>query len=224
MILTDADTERAAGEEDTSEEVTPVDVEVEEVPAPPESKASSKASGLSMVQTALALTKSGYFSERSRLLTASQTLTKILAGQELGLPPVASVMGVYIVQGRVGLSANLIGALIKRSGRYDYRVVHLDRERCRILFIQRDRDGGWTEIGDSEFSIDDARLAGLLNRGGGGERGPAAWQAYPRNMLFSRALVNGARWHTPDIFSGAVYLADELAAPGAAAETTPEEE
>jgi hypothetical protein len=31
-------------------------------------------------------------------------------------------------------------------------------------------------------------------------------------MLFSRALTNGARWYTPDVFGGPVYTPDELGA------------
>jgi hypothetical protein len=37
------------------------------------------------------------------------------------------------------------------------------------------------------------------------------WQKYPRNMLFARALTNGARWYCPGVYFGAVYSGDELA-------------
>lgn len=164
---------------------------------------------LTLIQIARALAHSGYFRDRNLNLTAAQALSKILAGRELGLPPVASMVGIYIVRGRVSLSANVIAALIKRSGRYDYQVERLDAEQCQISFRQRlSRSNEWKEIGVSEFTIEDARVAGLLDRTG--ERGPSAWQAHPRNMLFARALSNGAKWYTPDVFAGPIYTPDEI--------------
>ncbi|MET0996902.1 MAG: hypothetical protein ABWY20_23820 [Mycobacterium sp.] len=110
----------------------------------------------------------------------------------------------FIVKGRVTLGANLIAALIKRHPRYDLRVVELSNERAEVAFLQ---DG--ERLGTSEFTIQDANKAGL--------RGDN-WTHYPRNMLFARAVSNGAKWFVPDVFAGApVYTPDELGA-----ETDPE--
>jgi hypothetical protein len=49
----------------------------------------------------------------------------------------------------------------------------------------------------------DARTAQL-----GGQN----YQKFPRNMLFARAMTNGARIHCPDVFVGSVYTPDELGA------------
>ena len=38
------------------------------------------------------------------------------------------------------------------------------------------------------------------------------WEKYPRNMVFARALTNGARWYCPDVFNGPIYTPDELGA------------
>ena len=38
------------------------------------------------------------------------------------------------------------------------------------------------------------------------------WSKYPKNMLFARALTNGAKWYTPDVFGGAIYEPEELGA------------
>ena len=37
-----------------------------------------------------------------------------------------------------------------------------------------------------------------------------SWKHYPRNMLFSRAISNGAKWYCPDLFGGPVYTPDEM--------------
>jgi hypothetical protein len=130
----------------------------------------------------------------------AQAVVKVLAGQELGFGPVASMTGVYVVKGRITLSANLIAAAIRRSGRYDYRLKRLDDNACEIEFVM-----GGTAIGTSVFTIDDARKAGLA----GGD----SWRKYPRNMLFARAISNGAKWYCPDVFAGAqVYTPEELGA------------
>jgi hypothetical protein len=142
------------------------------------------------------LVKSGYFQD-SR--DASQAIVKVLAGRELGLGPIASMTGIYIVKGRVTLSANLIAAAIKKSRHYDYRVARMDNAGCVVVFFQ---DG--QEIGRSEFTEADAKAAGLI----GGEN----WKKFPRNMYFARAMSNGAKWFTPDVFSGPIYTPDELGA------------
>lgn len=140
------------------------------------------------------LKRSGYFSD---VKEASQAIVKILAGQELGIGPVAAMTGIYIVKGRVTLSANLMAAQIKRSGHYDYHVTRIDDTGCEITFYQ-DKE----PIGVSTFTEADAKAAGLL----GGEN----WKKYPRNMYFARALSNGAKWYCPDLFAGPVYTPDEM--------------
>lgn len=184
----------------------PVQEPESEPPAPLALPVPTSGGDLSIVQIARAMVASGYF-PNTRL--AAQAVVKILAGKELGLGPVASMMGVYIIStkegsGRIGLGSNMIGALIKKSGKYDYRIkTHTSRE-CEIEFYQRTEPSGWEIVGSSVFTFEDARTAGLLRPG-------SPWQTYPRNMLFARALTNGARWYCPDVLTTGVYTPDELA-------------
>jgi hypothetical protein len=140
------------------------------------------------------LTRSGLFSD---VRDAAQAVVKILAGRELGVGPVASMAGLNVIKGRVTLSAHLMAALIRRSRRYDFRVQRLDDQGCEIEYRM-----GKEVIGLSSFTIDDARKAGLAS----GDN----WRKYPRNMLFARAMSNGARWYCPDVFGGPVYTPEEL--------------
>lgn len=141
------------------------------------------------------LAKSGYFTD---VKDAAQAVVKVLAGRELGIGDIAAMTGIYIVKGRVTMSANLMASLIKRSGKYNYRVTRMENDGVTIVFYE-----GRDEIGTSSFSADDAKAAGLW-----GSSDP--WKKTPRNMLFARAMSNGAKWFCPDIFSGPVYTPDEL--------------
>lgn len=148
-------------------------------------------------RAARAMSASGFFSDTRQ---ASQAIVKILAGQELGFGPFASMTGVNIIQNKPVLAANLMAAAVKRTGKYNYRVTkHTERE-CEITFFE-----GGQVSGTSSFSWDDAEKAGLT--------GKDNWKKYPRNMLFARALSNGQKWYAPDVFNGAlVYTPDELGA------------
>jgi hypothetical protein len=148
-------------------------------------------------QVARAFQQSGLFPD---LQSEAQAFVKIVAGQELGLGPLASVSGLNVIKGRVTFSANLLASLVKNHPAYDYRVTEHSDQLCRIVFTQ-DRE----EIGTSEFTVEDAKRAGL---------GGMNWQKYPKAMLFARALTQGVRWYCPDVTAGApAYSAEELEEP-----------
>lgn len=136
---------------------------------------------------------SGFFADTKQ---AAQCVVKILAGRELGFGPFASMQGIHVIQGKVALSANLMAAAIKRSGKYNFRVTEMTHEAVEIAFYE------WgEEVGRSRFTLEDAKAAGTQNIA-----------KYARNMLYARAMSNGAKWYCSDIFAGGAYLPDELGA------------
>jgi hypothetical protein len=137
---------------------------------------------------------SAYFSDARE---AAQAAVKIMAGAELGIGPIASMRGIDIIKGEVSLAAGMVAALVRRSGVYDYRVARWDNEACEIVFTRKGRP----LTPPSVFTLEDAERAGL--------RGDN-YRKFPRNMLFARAMTNGARVHCPEVFVGAVYTPDEL--------------
>lgn len=140
--------------------------------------------------------ESGMFKDAS---DKAKAFVKVLAGQELGIPPFASMTGIHVIQGKPELGANLLAALVKQSGRYNFAPVEVTEKSCAIKFYER-WNGEWREMGISTFTIEDAKKAGTQNV-----------NKFPRNMLFARALSNGVKWYCPDVSSGmTIYSEGEI--------------
>ncbi len=149
------------------------------------------------------LALSGFFeAAREPNQAVAQMAVKVLAGREMGFGPFASVQGIYLIQGKPSVSANLMASSVKNSPRYDYRVRKMEDAECVLEFFERDINGKLESIGVSSFTAQQARTAGVKNM-----------DKFPRNMLFARALSNGVRWYCPNVFNGnAVYIPEELGA------------
>jgi hypothetical protein len=155
------------------------------------------------------LAASGYFSDARDM---AQAAVKVLAGQELGIPPVAAMMGINIIKGKIALGGNLIASRIRAHG-FDFIHKRFDSEACVLVFLGRKGDpeigkgmvGTRPILGESSFTMEDAKTALLA--------GNENYKKNPRNMLFNRSISNGAKWYTPEVFAGApVYVPEELGA------------
>ena len=136
--------------------------------------------------------KSGCFPD---IKSQAQGVVKILAGREYGLTPIQSITELYMVNGRVAMSAKLIAAAIRKSGKYDYHIDKMDNEECVISFFEVTfgKETVKTEIGKSTFTIKDAARAGIVNKD--------VWKNYPKQMLYARAISTGGRAFCPDIIT-----------------------
>jgi len=154
-----------------------------------------------------AFAESGMFPD---IKTAAQAVVKIQAGAEMGIPPFAAMSGIHIIQGKPTVGAGLMAANVKGSGKYDYRVVESTEKICSIDFYQLtgspnpaqlgpNKVSGYEKIGNSTFTEADAKKAGTKNL-----------DKFPKNMLFARAISNGVKWYTPDVFAGPVYVPEEM--------------
>lgn len=149
--------------------------------------------------------KSGMFQDTKGL---AQGAVKILAGYEMGIGPFQAMRGLQIIKGQLTLKPQLMGAMIKNSGRYNYRVTHSDAVKCEIQFleIRNTTDGEILDkIGVSTWTMEEAKQAGIA--------GGVNWQKYPTDMLFNRALGRGARMFCGDVFQGQVYVPEEMEGP-----------
>jgi hypothetical protein len=77
---------------------------------------------------------SGYFQDAK---DAAQAAVKVQAGMEMGFGPFASMTGIYIIQGRPSIGANLMASAVKNNPKYDYRVKEMTADVCKIEFFER---------------------------------------------------------------------------------------
>lgn len=128
-----------------------------------------------------------------------EALIILLTGLELGLRPMQAFRGIYVVNGRPVLSADLLVACVRASGLCKtWRVLESTAERCTIETVREGdptpRTLTWTKA--------DAERAGLTAKGG-------TWKQYPAQMLKHRVAADLAREVYPDVVLG-LYTADEL--------------
>ena len=122
-----------------------------------------------------------------------QAFAIALKGRELGIPPMMAFAGLYIIKGKVELTASMMSAMLRRGG-VKIEEVQVDASMAHLRF---DRDGEKAEVC---FTMEDAKRANLVNQ---------TWNKYPRQMLYARALSEGARRIGPDLVSGA-YVSGEI--------------
>ena len=144
--------------------------------------------------------KSNFFNDSRG---AAQAVTKIMAGRELGFSSISSMTGINIINGKISLSANMMAAIVRRSGTYDYEILQLDDTICSIEFSRNEKKlkpvVTFTMDQAKRIVINGKKLVDKEN-----------WINYPQNMLFARAMANGFRFHCPDLSGGSLYTQDEL--------------
>lgn len=122
----------------------------------------------------------------------------LMTGRELGLSPMQSLRGIYVVSGKPVLSADLMVAAVRRSGLCEsWRVVESTPQRCEIETLRK----GETVAARRVWTMDDAKRAGLTGKG--------TWAAYPAAMLRHRCAADLARQEYPDVLLG-LYDPDEM--------------
>jgi hypothetical protein len=118
-------------------------------------------------------------------------LVTILAGQELGLGPMQSIRGLYVVNGKPVMSSDMMVALCLRSSACEYFQL-VESTPGRATYEAKRR--GAPKPVQMSFTIEQARAAGLTGKG--------TWKSYPDAMLRARAASSLARAVFPDLVAG----------------------
>jgi hypothetical protein len=146
----------------------------------------------------------------------SDVLALMLYGQDLGLTPMQSIQGIYVVKGKPQLAAQTWTGLARRAG-HKVRIIESTEKQCTVQIVRcDDADYPHTET----FTIDDAIRAGLCRRDDKGQiiaksqKGdPLPWQAYTKTMLRNRALSNAGKVACPEVAMGFAIEGDYDAIP-----------
>ncbi len=126
-------------------------------------------------------------------------MTIMLAARELDIPPMAALNGgINIINGKTEISARMMAALIIRRG-HSISVEESTDQKCILKGI---RSNG--QIALESFTIEEAKLAGLIKDGGG-------WKKWPKDMCYARCMSRLARRLFPDVI-GMGYVEGEISA------------
>lgn len=117
--------------------------------------------------------------------------------REMNLPIMSSIFGgIRPVLGKIEISPQMMNAMIRKGGHK--LKVDCTNERCVIEGTRKDTG----ETCSVSFSLEDAKRA-KINKSGG------AWDMYPADMCFARAISRLARRLFPDVI-GMAYVEGEI--------------
>lgn len=119
-------------------------------------------------------------------------------GDALGVPYTQVMQSMVVARGKMTMSADLMGAVVRRAG-HKLRLREDGDSVTADLIRADDHDYTFTVTWDKAK----AQAAGLW-----GSRGP--WQQYPRQMLRARAITEVCRQGASDALAGTVYTPEEL--------------
>lgn len=141
------------------------------------------------------LVKSGFL--KPSVKTPEQAMAIILKGSELGLPAMASLALIDVVQGVPVVEGQGMLALI--FSKVPGAVVNFLERSDKICRIEAQRPGG--KLTAFSFSMEDAKLAELHTKDN--------WKKRPRVMLQWRCVAEMAKVIFPDVLAG-LYLDEEI--------------
>ena len=125
---------------------------------------------------------------------APATAAAILAGRELGLPPMTALRHVQLVEGSPSLSAEYKRARVLSKG-HEFDVLEATSETCTVAGRRRGAGGSGGSRLVITYTIEDARRARLIK-----DRG--AWTTRPKRMLFARAGTELCDFLFADVTNG----------------------
>lgn len=125
----------------------------------------------------------------------------ILYGAELGMNPIQSLQNVMVINGKPGVEARTMVALLKTKG---YRVETVEQSDTKVT-VRGVAPSGHEEV--STWTIDRAAQAGYTSN--------ALYKKIPQQMLFAKAATEVCRKIAPDVLLGIAYSTEELRLEGA---------
>lgn len=139
------------------------------------------------------LVASGYF---KGVRDIAQGAVKIMAGQEIGISPVASLQCIHFINDRLCYEAVILASALKRKG-YTYKGESTDKGASITFFDQSGKT-----LGATTFTAEEAVKAGLS--------GKDVYKKWAQDMYWARAMSRGCRRYCADVFGGPVYSPEDF--------------
>lgn len=117
----------------------------------------------------------------------------MLAGRELGVPPMSALRHIAVVNGKTEPDAQLMaGIIVAHEPDALFEVIEQTEDSCTVRFTRpsRGRDARW----EYTYSLADAKRAQLADKGG--------WKTFPKDMMRWAAIKRLARTYAPDLING----------------------
>jgi hypothetical protein len=121
----------------------------------------------------------------------------ILAGQELGLKPMATLRSMDVIQGTPALRAHAMRGLVQSRG-HEVQLLKSTDTHC-VMRGRRKGEEEWQEVG---WDLQRADKLGLL--------GKSEWKKQPKTMLIARATGEICRLIASDVLYAMPYASEEL--------------
>lgn len=131
--------------------------------------------------------------------TPQAILSTVMVGREMGIPAMASLRGIHIVEGKHALSSALIVGLVLKSGLAEF-FEPLEFDETKAVFETK-RKGARNAV-KLTYTLEMAKTAGLVKPN-------SNWVKSPMAMCIARAQAMLARLIYPDLLAG-VYTPEEL--------------
>jgi len=127
----------------------------------------------------------------------AEVTAAIMAGQEIGLQPVAALRSIDVIQGKPSLSAVAMRGLVQSKG---HRIWVEESTETRVVVKGSRR--GEDVVQTSTWTIDRAKKMGLTSK--------SSWKDQPQAMLIARATGEICRLVAADVILGMPYAREEL--------------
>lgn len=114
----------------------------------------------------------------------------VLHGRELGLPPMTALSSVHVINGKAGISAEVMRSLILQAG-HEFQV----RESSSVRCVMQCRRRGQDEWSTFSYTMQEAQQAGDAKKN-------ANYQSRPADMLLARCTTRMARVMFADVIHG----------------------
>lgn len=129
----------------------------------------------------------------------ANVLVVMQGARALNIPAFWALQSLHVIEGKLGMGADLMRALVLAAG-HQFRVVKRDFDEAVVEIKRSDRDEPYR----ANYTWKEAQEAELT--------GKANWKRYRRAMLVARATGIAVRDECPEVLFGVLYTPDELGA------------